>query len=86
MADTNVPDPFSSDSLLPPPRNTAKPVKKAKTKSKVITFEDWLNSTEGKKTSQLMPLLEVLSQGHAIRSQLAFIARLQTAFEAGRGA
>lgn len=66
---TSVPDPFASPT--PPPTPVA------------ATFDDWLVTAEGKRASNLSRLLEVLSQGHPVRSQLAFNDALRRAFAAG---
>jgi hypothetical protein len=75
---SEVPDPFSAASPVTPTK-TAKSATDAP-----ASFEAWIASSEGVKCSDLDRLIEVLARGNPVRSKLAVIDRLRSAFAAGQ--
>jgi len=75
---SEVPDPFSAA----PPVTPTKTTKSAA--DTPVSFEVWIASPEGVKVCDLDRLIEVLSRGNPVRSKLAIIDRLRTAFAAGQ--
>jgi hypothetical protein len=77
LPESEVPDPFADAPVTP--TKTAKSATDAP-----MSFESWLDSSEGTKCSDLDRLIEVLARGNPVRSKLAVIDRLRSAFAAGQ--